>query len=196
MDLDTHKEQPAKKEWMIYVSGLNVFEWYIDKKLESPFEEFDGKKWYKTGDLWFLDKDGYLTISWRLKRFVKIAWEMISLPAIETVLSRKWKHSDWTECLAIESEENDWNVKLTLFTTEKLWISEVNDYLHSQWVTNLVTIDSIIQLKEIPMLGTWKVDHVQLKSILQSWAINQTKKTSQKLVIKTKEKIPPKKIKK
>ena len=196
LDLDTHKEQPAKKEWMIYVSGLNVFEWYIDKKLESPFEEFDGKKWYKTGDLWFLDKDGYLTISWRLKRFVKIAWEMISLPAIETVLSRKWKHSDWTECLAIESEENDWNVKLTLFTTEKLWISEVNDYLHSQWVTNLVTIDSIIQLKEIPMLGTWKVDHVQLKSILQSWAINQTKKTSQKLVIKTKEKIPPKKIKK
>ena len=181
---------------MIYVSGLNVFEWYIDKKLESPFEEFEGKKWYKTWDLWFLDKDGYLTISWRLKRFVKIAWEMISVHALENVLSRKWKHSDWTECLAIESEENDWNVKLTLFTTEKLWTSEVNDYLHSQWVTNLVSIDSIIQLKEIPMLGTWKVDHVQLKSILQSWAINQTKKTSQKLVIKTKEKITPKKIKK
>ena len=178
LDLDTHKEQPAKKEWMIYVSGLNVFWWYVDKKLESPFEEFDGKKWYKTGDLWYLDKDGYLTISWRLKRFVKIAWEMISLPAIETVLSRKWKHSDWTECLAIESEENDWNVKLTLFTTEKLWTSEVNEYLHSEWVTNLVSINSIIQLKEIPMLGTWKVDHVQLKSILQSWTIKPSNKSS------------------
>jgi acyl-coenzyme A synthetase/AMP-(fatty) acid ligase len=146
-----------------------------------------------------LDKDGYLTISWRLKRFVKIAWEMISLPAIETVLSRKWKHSDWTECLAIESEENDWNVKLTLFTTEKLWTSEVNEYLHSQWVTNLVSIDSIIQLKEIPMLGTWKVDHVQLKSILQSWTTKQPSKTSTK---KKEEKIEkpkeskPKKVKK
>ena len=199
LDLDTHKEQPAKKEWMIYVSGLNVFWWYVDKKLESPFEEFDGKKWYKTGDLWYLDKDGYLTISWRLKRFVKIAWEMISLPAIETVLSRKWKHDDWSECLAIESEENDWNVKLTLFTTEKLWTSEVNDYLHSQWVTNLVSIDSIIQLKEIPMLGTWKVDHVQLKSILQSWVTKQPSKTSTK---KKEEKIEkpkeskPKKVKK
>ncbi len=180
LDLDTHEEQPAKKEWMIYVSWLNVFRWYVDKKLESPFEEFDGKKWYKTGDLWYLDKDGYLTISWRLKRFVKIAWEMISLPAIETVLSRKWKHSDWTECLAIESEENDWNVKLTLFTTEKLWTAEVNDYLHSEWVTNLVSIDSIIQLKEIPMLGTWKVDHVQLKSILQSWTPTQSSKTTAK----------------
>jgi len=180
LDLDTHKEQPAKKEWMIYVSGLNVFWWYVDKKLESPFEEFDGKKWYKTWDLWFLDKDGYLTISWRLKRFVKIAWEMISLPAIETVLSRKWKHSDWTECLAIESEENDWNVKLTLFTTEKLWTSEVNEYLHSEWVTNLVSIDSIIQLKEIPMLGTWKVDHVQLRKIL-TW---ESEKPSKRILQK------------
>ena len=199
LDLDTHEEQPAKKEWMIYVNWLNVFWGYIDKKLESPFEEFDGKKRYKTWDLWFLDKDGYLTISWRLKRFVKIAWEMISLPAIETVLSRKWKHSDGTECLAVESEENDWNVKLTLFTTEKLWATEVNNYLHEQWVTNLVSIDEIIQLKEIPMLGTWKVDHVQLKSILQTWVTKQPKKTSVKKKEekseKTKERAP-RKIKK
>ena len=180
LDLDTHEEQPAKKEWMIYVSGLNVFWWYIDKKLESPFEEINGKKWYKTWDLGFLDKDGYLTISWRLKRFVKIAWEMISLPAIETVLARKWKHSDWTECLAIEAEENDWAVKLTLFTTEKLGTTEVNDYLHSQGVTNLVSVTSIMQLKEIPMLGTWKVDHVQLKSILQSGVMKQPSETTTK----------------
>ena len=173
LNLDSHNEQSAGKEWMIYVSWLNVFGWYVDKKLESPFEEFDGKKWYKTGDLWYLDKDGYLSISWRLKRFVKIAWEMVSLPAIETILSRKWKHSDWTECLAIEAEENyDWSVSLTLFTTEKLEKSEVNDYLHEQWAWNLVSIDSIIQLKEIPMLWTGKVDHVKLKWILQSWTTN------------------------
>jgi hypothetical protein len=106
---------------------------------------------------------------------------MISLPAIETVLSRKWKHSDWTECLAIEAEEKpDWSVKLTLFTTEKLGTTEVNDYLHSQWVTNLVSVASIMQLKEIPMLGTWKVDHVQLKSILQSGITKQPSKTTTK----------------
>ena len=189
LDLDTHQEQPINKEGMVYVEWLNIFGWYIDKKLESPFEEIDGKMWYKTGDLWYLDKDGYLTISWRLKRFVKIAWEMISLPAIETVLSRKWKHSDGTECLAVEAEENsDWSVKLTLFTTEKLWTSEVNEYLHSQWVTNLVKIDSIIQLKEIPMLGTWKTDYVQLKWILRTWETKQPNKTRSKSASKTKEK--------
>jgi long-chain-fatty-acid--[acyl-carrier-protein] ligase len=177
LDVDTNEELPAKKEWMIYVRWLNMFWWYVDKNLESPFVEIDWKQRYKTGDLWFLDNDGYLTISGRLKRFVKIAWEMISLPAIETVLSRKWKHSDWTECLAIESEEDDWKVTLTLFTTENLNLKEVNSYLHEQWVTNLVSIDWIIQLDTIPMLGTWKVDHVQLKKFLLEWTTKQPNKT-------------------
>ena len=186
LDVDTNEELPAKKEWMIYVRWLNMFWWYVDKNLESPFVEIDWKQRYKTGDLWFLDNDGYLTISGRLKRFVKIAWEMISLPAIETVLSRKWKHSDWTECLAIESEEDDWKVTLTLFTTENLNLKEVNSYLHEQWVTNLVSIDWIIQLDTIPMLGTWKVDHVQLKKFLLEWTTkqpnkNQIKKGNKKL---------------
>ena len=188
MDLDTHKEQEANKDGMIYVSWLNVFEWYIDKNLESPFEEFDGKKWYKTWDLWYLDKDGYLTISWRLKRFIKIAGEMISLPAIESTLSRKWKHSDWTECLAVESEENKGKVKLTLFTTETLDLKEVNSYLHEQWFTNLVSIDWMIKLDEIPMLWTGKVDYVQLKKFLANNIEQTPTKTLQKKSTKIKKK--------
>ena len=187
LDLETHNEQPIKKEWMIYVNWLNVFWWYADEELESPFEEFNGKRWYKTWDLWFIDKDWYLTISLRLKRFVKIAWEMVSLPAIESVLSRKWKSNDWTESLAIESEEDwNWNVKFTLFTTENLEKTEINNYLHEQWIRNLVSIDEIIQLKEIPVLGTWKIDYVQLKSILSQKETNIPTKSPKKVSIKKK----------
>lgn len=184
VDIDTNKELPVNKEWMILIRWLNMFWWYIDPNLESPFVEIGWSQWYRTWDLWFFDKDGYLTISWRLKRFVKIAWEMISLPAIESLLSRKWKNKNWEECLAIEAEEKDWDVLLTLFTTEKLEKSEVNDYLHEQWARNLVSIDSIIQLKEIPMLGTWKVDHVQLKSFLESWEMKQPGKRLTKKTLK------------
>lgn len=185
LDLETHKEQPQKKEWMIYISWLNVFEWYVDNSLESPFEEFDGKKRYKTWDLWFLDKDWYLVISWRLKRFIKIAWEMISLPAIEAVLSRKWKSDEWKELLAIQAEEKgDGSDRLILFTTENIKKHEVNDYLHSQWIRNLVSIDEIIQIKEIPILWTWKVDYVQLKWFLEYWVMKQTDKKVWKKIIK------------
>lgn len=36
---------------MLYVSGPSIFGGYLDTNLESPFEEWDGKQWYKTGDL-------------------------------------------------------------------------------------------------------------------------------------------------
>lgn len=180
VDIDTNQELPINEEWMILIRGLNMFGWYVDQNLESPFVEINGNQRYKTWDLWFFDKDGYLTISWRLKRFVKIAWEMISLPAIESALSRKWKNSDGTECLAIEAEEEDWNVKLTLFATEKLDKSEVNNYLHELWARNLVSIDSIIQIKEIPILGTWKVDHVELKKFLASYTTKPPRKITSK----------------
>ena len=139
--------------------------------------EIDGKQRYKTWDLWFLDKDGYLTISGRLKRFVKIAWEMISLPAIESVLSRKWKDKSWIESLAIQSQEkSDGSVRLVLFTIEDITSSQVNKYLREQWVSNLVAIDEVIKLKEIPMLWTWKVDYVQLKWFLEKKEVKKTRK--------------------
>ncbi len=71
------------EQGMILVSGSSIFRGYVDPALETPFEEIDGKSWYKTGDLGYTDLDGFLFITGRLKRFVKIAGEMISLPFIE-----------------------------------------------------------------------------------------------------------------
>ena len=176
LNIDTLEELPAKKEWMIYVRGTNIFAGYLEKWLESPFVEIDWEQWYKTWDLWFIDNEWYLTISWRLKRFVKIAWEMISLPAIETTLAKKWNSKTWEECLSIEAEEQDGDVKLTLFTTENIWLHDVNAYLREQWISNLVHIDEIRQVYEIPMLGTWKIDHVQLQKIMRWEQIKSKKK--------------------
>ena len=179
LDIETNEELWAKKEWMIFVNWSNIFAWYSDQSLESPFLEIDWKQRYKTWDLWFLDKDGYLTISGRLKRFVKIAWEMISLPAIESVLSRKWKDKSWIESLAIQSQEKpDGSVRLVLFTIEDIDLPSVNSYLREQWVSNLVSIDEVIKLNEIPMLGTWKVDYVQLKWFLEQNTTKQARKTT------------------
>ncbi len=66
---------------MLLVAGPNVFAGYGGGHDSSPFVYLLGKQWYKTGDL--VVEDGVLVFAGRLKRFVKKAGEMISLPAIE-----------------------------------------------------------------------------------------------------------------
>ena len=86
LSLENMQEQKIWDQWMIYVSWSSIFNWYLDNKLENPFEEINWKQYYKTWDLWLIDQDWYLSITWRLKRFIKIAWEMISLPFVEGIL--------------------------------------------------------------------------------------------------------------
>ncbi len=86
--------------------------------------------WYKTGDLGYTDADGFLFITGRLKRFVKIAGEMISLPFIETILLEKYGNPDITT-LAIEAKEENGNVTIVAFTTFDVDLTELNNYIHT-----------------------------------------------------------------
>lgn len=151
------------EQGMIYVSGPSIFDGYLDTSIESPFEEFEGKKWYKTGDLGYINTEGFLYITGRLKRFVKIAGEMISLPFIEGLLLEKYGNPEITT-LAIEAKEENGNVTIVAFTTFDTTIDELNDYIHSHGASNLVKIARVEKIDAVPLLGTWKTDYKDLKS--------------------------------
>lgn len=165
LDVDTNQEWAIWEQWMIYLSGSSIFEWYLDPDIESPFIEIDWKPYYKTGDLWKLDSDWFLTITWRLKRFIKIAGEMISLPFIEWVLNQKYASDDVLN-IAIEALEQDGEAKIVLFSISELDVEEVNAYLRDNWVSNFVKISETILVDEIPVLGTGKTDYKVLKSMI------------------------------
>lgn len=150
------------KEWMIYFKWDNVFAWYLDKNLENPFENIDWKLYYKTWDLWYLDKDWYIYITWRLKRFIKIAWEMISLPFVESILNKKYWNS-----IAIEALEKDWQAKIVLFSTENINLEQAQDFLRQNWVSNLVKLSETMIIDELPVLWTWKIDYKILKKMIK-----------------------------
>lgn len=161
--LDGTSNMQTGEQGMIFVTGDSIFSGYIDMAIESPFEEFDNQKWYKTGDLGYIDSDGFLFITGRLKRFVKIAGEMISLPAIESTLLEKYGNPDITT-LAVEAREIDGQVTIVVFTTFDVWTYEVNEYLHTHGISNLVKITRIDKIDMIPVLGTGKTDYKQLKT--------------------------------
>lgn len=159
---DIKKECHLWEQGMIYVSWPSVFSGYLDPDIESPFENIWWDLYFKTWDLWYVDAEGYLTITWRLKRFIKIAGEMVSLPFIEGVLSKKYWV--WDELsFAIEWIEHDGKGEIVAFSTIFNDKDDMNAYLRSQGVANLIKIDEVKIVKEIPVLWTGKVDYKLLK---------------------------------
>jgi long-chain-fatty-acid--[acyl-carrier-protein] ligase len=53
-----------------------------------------------------------------------------------------------------------------LFSTISLDLNEVNLYLKQSGFSNLIKINRIIQLDEIPLLGTGKTDYKVLKNMI------------------------------
>lgn len=170
---ETHLPLPLHQEGLILAKGPNVFKGYFDTKIATPFIEVGTQKWYNTGDLGFLDDEGFLTLSGRMKRFAKIGGEMISLAAIEEVLlaaasNQKWKVDSERSSLAVVAKESESGKKteLCLFTIFPLTLEEANGELRKAGMSNLIRLASVKQLPFIPLLGTGKIDYRHLTSLV------------------------------
>jgi long-chain-fatty-acid--[acyl-carrier-protein] ligase len=148
------------------VRGPSVFSGYLNADMESPFETFEGRPWYRTGDLVLQDR-GVLVFAGRLKRFVKLGGEMVSLPAIEEVLSRRYQADDEIEpLLAVESSPEELNPDLILFSVAGILREEANAVIRAAGLSSLHNIRVVRQIDQIPTLGTGKTDYRALKALL------------------------------
>jgi acyl-CoA synthetase (AMP-forming)/AMP-acid ligase II/1-acyl-sn-glycerol-3-phosphate acyltransferase/acyl carrier protein len=167
---ETYEPVPIGTQGLILAKGPSIFKGYLNPGLTSPFIEIDGTSWYKTGDLGFLDPEGYLTISGRLKRFIKIGAEMISLASIEeallqTGLKKGWASPDDGASMAVCAKERDGEKpKIYLFTTFSTNVEEINNALKEAGFSNIVKISNLKQLSEIPLMGSGKINYRSLES--------------------------------
>ena len=78
----------------LWVSGANVMQGYLDEPEQTSRvlvedEEVPGKLWYRTGDLFSMDEDGFLTFRGRVGRQFKLAnGEFVNPELLERVYSR------------------------------------------------------------------------------------------------------------
>ena len=113
---------------MLVVCGDTIFNGYLGYKGPSPFLLREGRNWYRTGDLVQIDADGFVTFRGRLKRFVKIGGEMVSLPALEDVLLARYPNPDVKgPSLAVEAYGPDSAPVVALVSTLPLDREEVNE---------------------------------------------------------------------
>ena len=166
---ESREPLPPGERGLILAHGPNIFGGYLGHPRDDVFHEMDGKRWYITGDLGVLDEDGNLTISGRLKRFVKIGGEMISLPAMEEAIKRDQPDEDGVPRSAIASIERDGERPvLCLFTVFDYSVEQANALLKESGFSNLARITRHRQIEEIPLLGTGKTDYQTLRQQLQS----------------------------
>ena len=70
---------------ILQVRGPNVMKGYFLSSNPGVLKPLDADGWYDTGDVVDVDSTGYLIIKDRVKRFAKIAGEMISLTSVEEI---------------------------------------------------------------------------------------------------------------
>jgi len=167
VDLDEERRVEPGNTGMLLVRGPSVFGGYLRFEGASPFHEFEGKTWYRTGDLVREAEGGLLYFAGRLKRFVKMGGEMVSLPAVEEALLARFGGEDDEEIiLAVEATPVDTNPELVLFTVRDITRETANVAIRDAGLSPIHNLRAVRRVEAIPLLGTGKTDYRALKAML------------------------------
>jgi long-chain-fatty-acid--[acyl-carrier-protein] ligase len=167
VDPDTCRRVERGAKGMLLVRGASVFDGYLHYDGPSPFVQLDGHWWYRTGDLVVEDEDGVLAFSGRLKRFVKLGGEMISLPAIEAVLAERFgRDTDDGPPLAVVATDDEERPEIVLFTVRDIERDDANAAIREAGLSALHNIRRTLPIEELPLLGTGKTDYRTLEGTL------------------------------
>ncbi|MFM1941986.1 MAG: long-chain-fatty-acid--[acyl-carrier-protein] ligase [Verrucomicrobiota bacterium] len=152
----------------LFVRGPNIMRGYLNPEPNAAFQALNG--WYDTGDIAHVDQRGFVSILGRLKRFAKVSGEMISLTAVEDALAGAFpQYAPKCEVAVISRPDSDKGEMLIAVTNEpRLKMDEIRTAIRNSGLSNLAVPRKLITVREIPKLGTGKVDHRTLTTKLDS----------------------------
>ncbi len=149
----------------LLVRGRNVMKGYLKNEAANHRYLVEDGGWYDTGDVVEVTDEGFLKIVGRLKRFAKVSGEMVSLTAVEEVLSRELAGRKDVAVMAVSDERK--GESLILVTNNPgIEPGAVRDTLKQHGFSDLAVPRHVHFMKEIPKLGTGKIDYVRLKEMI------------------------------
>lgn len=161
------EDVPGIKEGKkLLVSGDNIMQGYMFA--DNPGVLVPPKDgWHDTGDIVTIDKDGFIFIQGRAKRFAKIGGEMISLTAVEQILSKLYPDAVQGIVAVPDPKKGE---RLVLITTKQdADLSEIRAYIKEQGFNELGSPSQFIYVKEPPVLGSGKFDYITAQKIAESY---------------------------
>jgi acyl-[acyl-carrier-protein]-phospholipid O-acyltransferase/long-chain-fatty-acid--[acyl-carrier-protein] ligase len=159
-DRDGGHELPLGQEGLLWISGPNVMQGYLDRPDLTSKVVREG--WYCTGDIARLDAEGFITITGRESRFSKIGGEMVPHLSVEESLNEELGAADG-ELLAVvtavpDAAKGERLIVFHLPTGRDR--QEICRKLSQRGLPNLwiPSPDSFVEIAEIPLLGSGKLD--------------------------------------
>jgi acyl-[acyl-carrier-protein]-phospholipid O-acyltransferase/long-chain-fatty-acid--[acyl-carrier-protein] ligase len=139
---------------------------YLNADANAAFLKLGG--WYDTGDIARVDEEGYVFILGRLKRFAKISGEMVSLSAVEEALAGAFPQYGLRCQVAVVSKPDvdKGEILIAVANDAKLQLDEIRAVLRAKGFPNICVPREVKFLREIPKLGTGKVNHRELQTLV------------------------------
>jgi len=150
---ETGEECPVGEIGKILVQGDNVMKGYFDDFEQTSLAIRHG--WYDTGDMGWMDADGYLWHVGRLKRFLKIGGEMVSLVKVEDVLEKLLPEG--TACCVVEVPDHLKGAKIVAAVTRRIDERDVTKKMSSS-LPNIALPKQFVVIEELPKMGSGKID--------------------------------------
>jgi acyl-[acyl-carrier-protein]-phospholipid O-acyltransferase / long-chain-fatty-acid--[acyl-carrier-protein] ligase len=149
----------------LVVSGPNIMLGYLRAENPGVLEPPKNGR-YDTGDIVEVDQDGFVTIKGRVKRFAKIAGEMVSLGAVEGYASAIWP--DHMHAVVALPDDRKGERLILVTDNKEAERSALVTYARDQGIAEFMVPKTIQTVDALPVLGTGKIDLVSIKERVES----------------------------
>jgi acyl-[acyl-carrier-protein]-phospholipid O-acyltransferase/long-chain-fatty-acid--[acyl-carrier-protein] ligase len=155
----------------LLVRGPNIMRGYLNPDANARFQSLGG--WYDTGDIVRVDDDGFVFVLGRLKRFAKVSGEMVSLTAVEEALAGAFPQYGNRFEVAVVSlpDEDKGEMLIAVSNDSRLSLEQIRAVIKGRGMTNLCVPRELRHLREIPKLGTGKVNHRELQEWVRAGGV-------------------------
>ncbi|MEZ0211319.1 MAG: acyl-[ACP]--phospholipid O-acyltransferase, partial [Xanthobacteraceae bacterium] len=159
----------------LLVRGPNIMRGYV--RIEAPgVIEPPDDGWHDTGDIVAIDAEGFIAIRGRIKRFAKVAGEMVSLAAVDAIAATLRPDAEHVTVAVPDARKGE---RLVLMTTASdLNRSALLAHGRELGATELMIPAEVLPLERLPLLGSGKVDFMAARRMALEILAGRTAKAA------------------